>query len=75
MKVNFSLIIEFFLLISFQKWSDCFQFRINKFRCISSRLSAQKFDPNDIITITVAKPLGLSLEEFEEGSSSGVYIA
>jgi len=39
------------------------------------RLYAKKFDPSDIITISVMKPLGLSLEEFEENSNSGVYVA
>jgi ferredoxin len=39
------------------------------------RLQAKKFDPEDVITISAKKPLGLSLEEFEENSKSGVYIA
>ena len=49
--------------------------RLSCHQISKNTLFAQKFDPSDIITIKAIKPLGLSLEEFEENSNSGVYIS
>lgn len=40
----------------------------------STRLQALKFDPNKFISITVPRPLGISLEEVEENAARGVVI-
>lgn len=40
----------------------------------ASKLSATKFNPDDIITIQVKKPLGLGLIENEENKKSGVCV-
>jgi ferredoxin len=40
----------------------------------TSRLSAAKFDPVDYITVSVTKPLGLSLEEVAENEKRGVVV-
>eukprot|EP01039_Chlorochromonas_danica_P008361 gene8363-9215_t len=44
-------------------------------RWSSHRLFAKKFDPHDIVTVEVTKPLGVELVENEEGRKSGVYVA
>ena len=40
----------------------------------STRLLAAKFDPADYITVSVSKPLGLSLEEVAENEKRGVVV-
>ena len=71
-KISFILLIFAILEI----WTHGFYNQ--KLGCLNpstNTLFAQKFDPSDIITIKASKPLGLSLEEFEENSNSGVYIS
>ena len=70
-KVSVVLLIFAILVI----WTHGFYNQ--KLGCLNpaNTLFAQKFDPSDIITIKASKPLGLSLEEFEENSNSGVYIS
>ena len=40
----------------------------------NSRLAAAKFDPADYITVSVTKPLGLSVEEVAENEKRGVVV-
>ena len=43
-------------------------------RSTLTRHSAAKFDPSDFITVSLKKPLGISLEEVEENKKRGVTI-
>ena len=36
---------------------------------------ALKFDPKNFVKVTIKKPLGINLEEAEEGKNSGVFIS
>ena len=71
---KFSFVLFIFLILELRTYG----FYHQKLGCrnpATNILFAQKFDPSDIITIKAIKPLGLSLEEFEENSNSGVYIS
>ena len=43
-------------------------------RLTVTRVNAAKFDPADFITVSLSKPLGLSLEEVEENKPRGVTV-
>lgn len=51
---------------------DSFKFVLSKKTL--TQLSAKKFDPADCVSVTINKPLGLTLEENEEDGSQGVFV-
>jgi ferredoxin len=62
------------VLIHFSLVIFSFKFRYG-LKCKSLKLSAAKFDKSNFLYVSVKKPLGIAIEEIEEGKPRGVYIS